>query len=134
MVYTGEKLRTIVPKRVFLVIHIIVLRPPPRTQGFAGTITSARGGLPASYLSLDCATEVHMASSFQADQTPIRDIPSLSAQSMSASSPALPSLSQTGLVLQCYERLTTSTTAGNMNIWHTGNEHKTPSTSHSPLT
>ena len=44
MVYTGEKLRTVVPTRVSLMIHVFVLHPPPRTKGFAGTIASARGG------------------------------------------------------------------------------------------
>ena len=45
MVYTGGKLRTVVPTRVSLMIHVFpVLHPPPRTKTFAGTITSARGG------------------------------------------------------------------------------------------
>ena len=106
--------------------------PPTTNQRFRRHDHKCEGGFPAYYQNLDCATEVHMASSFQADQTPIRDVTSLSAQAMSASSPVLPLFSQTGIVLQCHERLTTSTTAGNMNIWHTGNEHTTPSTSQSP--
>ena len=48
---------------------------------------------------------------------------------MSTSSPALPSFTSTGIVIQCNERLTTSTTADTMNIRHTGNEHTAPSTS-----
>ena len=52
MVYTGEKLRTIVPKRVFVTIHPFVLHPPPRTKRFAGTADALAAGerlLPAAY-------------------------------------------------------------------------------------
>ena len=152
MVYTGEKLRTVVPTRVSLMIHVFVLHPLPRTKGFAGTMTSAKGGstppttnqrfrrhdyeceggFPAYYQNLDCATEVHMPSSFQADQSPIHDLTSSTAHTMSTSSTPTLLFQSIGLTNRRIERLVTSPSADNMNICYAYDDYTTYWTSKSP--
>ena len=160
MVSTVEMLRTVVPTRVSLMIHVFpVLYPPPRTRRFAGTIPRARGasfchiscsapsttnqkfrrhyhkcdgGTSIFYQSFDPATEVHMASSFQADQTPIHDLTSSTAHTMSTSSAPTLLFQSIGLTNRCTERLVTSSSADNMGIWHAYDDYTTYWTSKSP--
>ena len=109
---------------LFYTLHYEPKVSPARSQ--------VRGGFPALYQSPDCATEVHMASSFQADQTPIHDLTSSTAHTMSTSSASTLLLQSIGLTNRRIERLVTSPSADNMNICYTYDDYTTYWTSKSP--
>ena len=106
--------------------------PSTTNQRFRRHYHKCEGGPSAYYQSLDCTTEVHMASSFQADQTPIHDLTSSTAHTMSTSSASTLLFQSIGLTNRRIERLVTSPSADNMNICYAYDDYTTYWTSKSP--